>query len=59
MRRLLLVSFSRMMAFTRNPSVRLVLEKTDTPLNTGKAGGISIFSEFSFAGPQGLRLVKD
>src|ERR1700731_2328677 len=39
MRRLLLVSFCRMIAFTRNPSVHSVSDKADTYLNTGKAGG--------------------
>src|SRR5713101_252028 len=43
MRRLLLASFRRMIAFTRNPLVRSVLETADTPLNTGKAEGFRDF----------------
>src|SRR5438128_10819106 len=42
MRRLLLVSFCRMIAFTRNPSGRPVWENPDTPLNTGNAKGFRV-----------------
>src|SRR6266852_3038988 len=42
-RRLLLVSLRRMIAFTRNPLARSVLEKPDTPLNTRKAEGFRDF----------------
>src|SRR5438552_19175925 len=43
MRRLLLASLRRMIAFTRNPLVHSVLEKPDTPLNTRKAEGFRGF----------------
>src|SRR5947209_6498084 len=39
MRRLLLASFRRMIAFTRNPLVHSGLEKADTPVNPRKAEG--------------------
>src|SRR5262249_14583103 len=46
MRRLLFRSFRRMMVFTRNPFVHPVLEKADTPINTGKTEGFRVFHEF-------------
>src|SRR5262249_10184549 len=46
MRRLLVRSFRRMMVFTRNPFVHPVLEKADTPINTGKTEGFRVFHEF-------------
>src|SRR6266851_2897948 len=42
MRRLLLASFRRMIAFTRNPLVGSVLEKLDTLLNTGNHKGFRV-----------------
>src|SRR5262249_3894360 len=44
--RLLFRSFRRMMVFTRNPFVHPVLEKADTPINTGKTEGFRVFHEF-------------
>src|SRR5262249_46721199 len=46
MRRLPFRSFRRMMVFTRNPFVHPVLEKADTPINTGKTEGFRVFHEF-------------
>src|SRR5437879_11824458 len=42
MRRLLFVSFRRMLGFTRNPSVRPVVEKSDTPLDAGNHKGFRV-----------------
>src|SRR5262249_38057963 len=46
MRRFVFRSFRRMMVFTRNPFVHPVLEKADTPINTGKTEGFRVFHEF-------------
>src|SRR5271154_2518150 len=45
-RRLLLASFRRMFAFTRNPSGRPVLEKADTSFNTGNLWGFRVSLHF-------------
>ncbi len=45
MRHLLLASFCRMIFFTRNPSVLLVLDKADTLLDAGNDGGFRVFHE--------------
>src|SRR5271156_2702972 len=45
-RRLLLASFRRMLAFTRNPSGRPVLEKADTSFNTGNLWGFRVSLHF-------------
>src|SRR6516165_1226298 len=42
-RRLRWANSRRMIAFTRNPSGRLVLEKADTSFNTGNAEGFRVF----------------
>src|SRR5271166_1329651 len=42
-RRLLFASFWGMVLFTRNPFLRQVWEKEDTPLNTGNGQGFRVF----------------
>ena len=57
-RRLLLASFCRMIFFTRNPSLCLIVEKTDMQLDTGKDEGFRVFSEILSGGCRDIRLLK-
>src|SRR5207302_6183621 len=57
-RRLRLASFRRMMVFTRNPSVSLVLEFADTPLDAGNHEGFRFSPEFHGAEAGDLACIR-